>query len=127
MTEARRLRVLIVDDEPDMLALLQAVLVMRDWEVIGRASDGETAVRIAGDITPDLVIVDYMMPGLNGIETAERIKATRPASEVLLFSALDLENEAAAHPAVDRFLRKGDMNALQRVLSEIRKGHGLDG
>ncbi len=127
MTEARRLRVLIVDDEPDMLALLQAVLVTHDWEVIGRANDGETAVRIAGDIAPDLIIVDYMMPGLNGVETAEHIKAIRPASEIMLFSALDLEQDVAGHPAVDRFLRKGDMRALQRVLSEIRKEHDLDG
>jgi DNA-binding NarL/FixJ family response regulator len=93
--------------------------------VIGRATEGGTAVRIAGDITPDLAIVDYMMPGINGVQTAERIKAGQPDCEVLLFSAFDMENEIRDNPAIDRFLRKGDLRALQQVLSDIRKARGL--
>lgn len=110
-----------------MLALLEAVLATRDWEVIGRATEGRTAIRIAGDIAPDLAIVDYMMPGLNGLATAEGIKEVSPACEVLLFSAFDVEREIGDHPAVDRFLRKGDLRALQQVLTEVRMSRGLDG
>lgn len=125
MDEPRRLRVLLVDDEPDMLALLEAVLATQDWEVIGRATDGAGAVRIAGDIALDLAVVDYMMPGLNGLETAERIKAIRPDCEVLIFSAIDLEQEANRNPAVDRFLRKGDLRALKNILWDVRRARGL--
>jgi DNA-binding NarL/FixJ family response regulator len=67
-----------------------------------------------------------MMPGLNGVETAERIKAERPECEVLLFSAIDVADAVRDSPAVDRFLQKGDMSALQQVLTEVRAEHGLD-
>jgi len=111
--------VLLVDDEPDMLALLQAVVVAESWEVVGRATNGADAMRVATQIEPDVAIVDYRMPGENGLEFAARLKAVSPNVYVLIFSAMDVEAAAMASGHVERFVRKGDMKTLKAVLDEL--------
>jgi len=67
-------RVLLVDDNPDVLWVLNDMLT-RNLEVeITTAVDGEGAVAIAQDEIPDLILMDLMMPGLNGIEATKRLK-----------------------------------------------------
>ncbi len=125
MNPDRPLRVLLVDDDPDLLALLDAVLTGPGTEVVGLASNGPDAVKVATTIAPDVAIVDYMMPGMDGFQTAAAIKELRPDCEVLIFSALDLEHEVADHPYVDRFLRKSEIGKLDRVLHQISAEQGL--
>ena len=117
--ENRRLRVLLVDDEPDMLALLQAVISATTWEIVGRATNGPDAMRLADQIAPDLAVVDYRMPGENGLELSARLRAQHPDVTIVMFSAMDVEAEALATGNVDRFVRKGDLRILRRVLDEI--------
>ena len=120
MTQRRPLRVLLVDDDADVLVMLQAVLTSRTIDVVGLATSGEDAVRVATAIAPDVAVVDYMMPGLTGFETATRLKAVRPECLVVIFSALDLEARAAEEPDVDRFVRKSDILQLEVLLTELR-------
>jgi len=120
VAEQRRLRVLLVDDEPDMLALLQAVVAATSWEVVGRATNGPDAMRLAAQIAPDVTVVDYRMPGENGLQLAERLKALKPNVVVVMFSAQNtVEQEALDSGFVDRFARKGDLRNLRRMLDEI--------
>jgi two-component system chemotaxis response regulator CheY len=117
----RPLRVLLVDDDADVLVMLQAVLTNRNLDVVGLATNGEDAERVAAAIAPDVAVVDYMMPGMNGLETAVRIKVVRPQCNVIIFSALpELADKAEAHPAVDRFVPKSDILALDALLNEMR-------
>ena len=127
MVEQRRLRVLLVDDEPDMLALLQAVLTATSWEVIGRATSAADAIRLAAKIEPDVAVVDYRMPEENGLELAARLKGLRPHVTVVMFSAMDVEAEARASGNVDRFVRKGDLRMLRRELDEVQEERGQHG
>jgi len=117
--------VLLVDDDPDLLALLDAVLMGPGTEVVGLASNGRDAVKVATAIAPDVAVVDFMMPGMDGFQTATAIKELRPDCTVLIFSALDLELEAADHPAVDRFLKKSDIARLDTILTDISVEMGL--
>jgi len=117
--QRRRLRVLLVDDEPDMLALLQAVVVAESWEVVGRATSGADAIRVAERIEPDVAIVDYRMPEMDGLELASRLKSIWPQIVVVMFSAMDVEGEAMGSGHVERFVRKGDLRILRRQLDEI--------
>src|SRR5437588_8786501 len=112
VTQRRPLRVLLVDDDADVLVMLQAVLTSRTIDVVGLATSGEDAVRVASAIAPDVAVVDYMMPGLTGFETATRLKALRPDCMVVIFSALDLEAQVAEQPDVDRFARKSYVGEL---------------
>lgn len=127
MAEDRRLRILLVDDEPDILLLLQAMLTAPSWEVVGKAADGAAAVRIATDMRPDVAVVDYMMPGMHGLEVAERLKAVDDGCTVILFSAYDVQDEADSSPFADHFLPKTDVSRLETLLNRIAGDRGLTG
>jgi CheY-like chemotaxis protein len=127
MVSDRRLRILLVDDEPDILLLLQAMLTAPTWEIVGKACDGADALRIATSMAPDVAVVDYMMPGMHGMELAERLKEVDTDCFVVLFSAYDVEDEADVSPYVDRFLAKTDVRALTDVLEEAAAALGLNG
>jgi len=119
------MRILLVDDEPDILLLLQTMLSVSSWEVVGKATSGEEALRIAEEIDPDVAIVDYMMPGMQGFDVASRLKEIAPKCDVVIFSAYNVEEQASAHPAVDRFLAKGDVGLLDGLLDGVAKDKGF--
>ncbi len=66
-------KILLVDDEADVLDMLEAILTKEKYTVL-RVGNGEEALRIAEEIKPHLIILDVMMPGLDGIETCKEIK-----------------------------------------------------
>ncbi len=60
-------------------------------EVVGEASDGEEAVKMASQLKPDVIIMDISMPKLNGIEATKQIKAQQPSATILILTAYDYE------------------------------------
>ncbi|MGI8982209.1 MAG: response regulator, partial [Pirellulaceae bacterium] len=83
-------RILIADDKPQGVELLEAYLSDTDYE-IRSAADGEAALRVVREWSPDVILLDIMMPKLSGFEVCKRIKAD-PATKgiaVLLVTALD--------------------------------------
>jgi len=85
-----KIRLLIVDDHPMIRKGIHALLSMEpDLDVIGEAADGEEAVRLAGELKPDVAIMDIVMPKLNGIEATKVIKEISPDTRVLILSAYD--------------------------------------
>ncbi|WP_051107796.1 ANTAR domain-containing response regulator [Actinomadura atramentaria] len=95
VTETAR-RVVIAEDEALIRLDLKEMLEEDGYEVVGEAGDGETAVRLAVEHRPDLVILDVKMPVLDGISAAERISADRIAPVVILtaFSQRELVQRA---------------------------------
>ena len=75
------MRVLIVEDEPDVLLLLENRVRGAGHEVMS-ASDGERGLELALEERPDLVILDWMMPKLDGIEVLERLRADGPGRDI---------------------------------------------
>jgi response regulator NasT len=86
----------IAEDEALIRLDLKEMLQEDGYEVVGEAGDGEAAVRLAGELRPDLVILDVKMPVLDGISAAERISAERIAPVVILtaFSQRELVQRA---------------------------------
>jgi DNA-binding NarL/FixJ family response regulator len=83
-----KLRVVIADDQPMMRAGFKAVLeATGDIEVVAEASDGEEAVRAAGEYQPDVVLMDIRMPGVDGIEATRRL----PRQRVLILTTFGLD------------------------------------
>jgi len=80
-------RVLLVDDHQMMRDGLRAILGRRsDFEVVGEADDGRTALAQASSLQPDVVVMDVGMPQMNGIEATRRLKKETPGSRVVALS-----------------------------------------
>jgi DNA-binding NarL/FixJ family response regulator len=86
-------RILIADDHPLLReALSQAFSRQKDMEVVGGARDGEEAVRMVSQLKPDIVVMDIMMPKINGIEASREIKKVAPNVAILILTAYDDDN-----------------------------------
>ena len=96
MTEETRKRVVIAEDEALIRMDLAEMLQEEGYDVVAEAGDGETAVKLAQEYRPDLVILDVKMPVLDGISAAERIAEERVAPVLILtaFSQRELVERA---------------------------------
>lgn len=85
-----KIKVFLVDDhEIFRNGLKQLVNSDPDMEVAGEAGDGETALQLLHTVSPDVIIMDIRMPGINGIETSEAILSRQPHAKILFFSLYD--------------------------------------
>ena len=95
-----RTRFLIVDDNDLVRQSLRTVLQANpEWEIAGEASNGQDALEIFKTSHPNVVILDFQMPGMNGIETARGILEIAPAMPIVLFTqhaSAELEKHALA-------------------------------
>ena len=86
-------RIMLADDHPLLRQALRNLLEKQlDFKVVAEASDGEETVRVATEVTPDVVIMDINMPKLNGLEATRRIKAKCPQIAILALTVHD-DNE----------------------------------
>ena len=80
------LRVLVVDDHDLFRTGLRNLLEEEGVNVVGEAENGETAIRLASDLTPDVVIMDLNMPGAGGVATTRRLSSLAPLSRVVVLT-----------------------------------------
>ena len=84
------MRILIADDHEVVRSGLRAVLSeQRDWQVVAEACDGNEAVIQAEKTAPDVAIVDYSLPVINGVEVTRQIRKRSPGTEVIIFTMHD--------------------------------------
>lgn len=91
-------RVFVVDDIAHVRKMLVNMLDLSGFEVVGQASSGSEAVELVPEADPQVIVIDYNMPGIDGITAARQIRAQRPDQAIILYTAfLDaaLEQEAA--------------------------------
>ena len=89
------IRVLLADDQPLLRMGFRMVLEAHDGlEVIGEAADGNEAVAAAMELSPDVIVMDVRMPGLDGIEATRRIVADRPDTRILILTTFDVDEYA---------------------------------
>lgn len=104
-------RILLADDhEAIRLGMRTLLESQRGWEVCGEADNGETAIHKTRELKPDVVILDILMPGLNGFAAAKVIKELSPNTAILVYSAY--HSEAFLHEArrmdLDGFVSKSE-------------------
>ncbi|WP_420162369.1 response regulator [Nocardiopsis sp. CNT-189] len=110
---------LLVDDQPLQRMGMRMILESQeDMTVVGEASDGDSAVRQAGALRPDVVLMDVQMPGMDGIEATKRIIERHPAVQIIVLTMFDLDEYA--YPV----LRAGASGFL---LKDARPEEILDG
>lgn len=91
------LRILIVDDQAIMRRGLIALLRSPRYglEVIGEAGDGHEAVELAKSLRPDVILMDILMPGMDGLEATRQICATNPNARILVLTSLEQHHRVA--------------------------------
>lgn len=122
MTDPAPLRVLIADDEPLAAERLQVLLARtKGATLVGTAGDGESAISMAEALSPDLLLLDIAMPGLDGIDVARALASQNPTPAVVFVTAFDQFAVAAFEvAAVDYLMKPVDPARLQRALDRAR-------
>lgn len=93
---ARKIDVLLVDDSRTVLAQLERILEeFDDLAIVGTARDGAGAIRLASEVKPDLVLLDIVMPGLDGLSALRTIKSMHPWIEVAMVSSVSGDAQKA--------------------------------
>jgi NarL family two-component system response regulator LiaR len=91
--------VLIADDHPFVRHGLRTYLeTLDDLEVVGEASDGSEAVELAGQLLPEVVLMDLVMPELDGVEATRAIRAASPSTKVIVLTSFD--DDEKVFPAI---------------------------
>jgi DNA-binding NarL/FixJ family response regulator len=115
-------RLLIVDDTDHVRRMLVEMLNMHGFEVAAQASDGDQAIEEARRADPDIVVMDYKMPGTDGLEATRLIRAERPDQAVILYSAYvdDKLRERAREAGVSACIAKpSGVEALATEISAL--------
>ena len=121
-TETRPIRVLLVDDHSVMRDGLRLMLELSgEFQVVGQARDGEEAVRAASELSPDVVVMDVLMPNKDGVEACREIMEFAPDTRVVMLTASTEEDaviEAVAAGATG-YLQK--VSGMERLLDTVRE------
>lgn len=80
--------IIVIDDSPFASKQIKDVVEEEGYEVIGYAKNGEEGIKMYSELHPDIVILDIIMPGIDGIETAERIKQIDENASIMMLSSL---------------------------------------
>src|SRR5213082_4159148 len=122
MIETKPLKVLIADDEPLAAERLQLLLARAEGaQLVGTASDGESAIHLTEALHPDLLLLDIAMPGVDGIGVARALAAQKPSPAVVFVTAFDQFAVAAFEvEAVDYLMKPVEPARLQRALDRAR-------
>ena len=114
-------RLLVVDDHSSFRRCASALLRTEGFDVVGEAEDGASALALATELAPDLVLLDIQLPDLDGFAVAERLLAGDPELKVVLVSSRD---RSSYGPLIERsgalgFIAKSDLSgaALERLLT----------
>lgn len=105
-----KIGILIVDDHPIVRQGIMSFLASEDeLEIKGEAGDGEEAIELAEKLIPDVVIMDIVMPGMDGIEALQQIKRSRPNTRVIIFTSFAQDDKVlpAIRAGADGYLLKG--------------------
>jgi CheY-like chemotaxis protein len=96
----RAIRVMVVDDTDHVRQMLASMLTLDGFEVVDEVASGREAIRRIEGADPDVVVIDYRMPGMDGIDTAREIKGRRPGQLMVLYTAfIDAELQRQADEA----------------------------
>jgi DNA-binding NarL/FixJ family response regulator len=125
MTSARPARCLIADDHPALVAALAEFLSNNGFEVVACAADGASALARAEETRPDIALVDYRMPWIEGAQLVARLKQVAPESRIAVYTAGDDERlvvDALRAGAEAIILKDAPLPELVRALGAILGG-----
>jgi DNA-binding NarL/FixJ family response regulator len=125
----KRIGILIADDHPVVREGLAGMLAGQDdFEVVGLAGDGETAVTLTLSLSPDVTLMDLRMPVLDGVGAIEAIKKTQPDAHILVLTTYDSDADivrAIAAGATGYLLKDAPREELFRAIRAAARGESV--
>ncbi len=126
-SRSARIRLLVADDHALLRQALRVLLEAQDGlEVVGEATNGRDAVEAAERLQPDVILMDMVMPGLNGIDAMRQIIKRSPATRILILTAY-LEDErllqALRAGAAGYVVKNSDMEELLLAIQSVHRGN----
>ena len=123
----RKLNVLLVDDSRSVLDKLEGILgEIEDLSIVGTAQTGAAAIRMTNESRPDLVLLDIVMPGLDGLSALRTIRSMHPEIVVVMVSSLagdmTMEREAFKLGACQIIGKPFDAEMIEALIEKIRLG-----
>ena len=118
----RPIRVMVVDDTDHVRRMLTSMLSLDGFVVVGEASGGSQAVAGVDEADPDVVVIDYKMPGMDGLDTARNIRAGRPDQVMILYTAYvdeDLQRQAEEAGIALCLGKVEGLDSLEREISRL--------
>ncbi|HEX2051900.1 MAG TPA: response regulator transcription factor [Actinomycetota bacterium] len=124
MSEAENdnVRVMVVDDTDHVRNMLVDMLELDGFDVVAQASSGSEAISVAAESRPDIVVMDYKMPGMDGLTAARQLRRERSSQVIILYTAyLDaaLESEAREAGVALCVGKVEGLNQLERHITEL--------
>jgi DNA-binding NarL/FixJ family response regulator len=113
---------MVVDDTDHVRRMLTSMLSLDGFAVVGDASSGAAAVDAVVDADPDIVVIDYKMPGMDGLATARGIRERRPDQVMILYTAYidDALERAATDAGISLCIGKVDgLASLEREITRL--------
>ena len=121
-----RVRVLIVDDHAIVRKGIRALLSEADgFEVVGEAGNGQEAVLRAEESNPDVILMDLLMPGMDGIEATRQITSRQPKARILVLTSFAADNKvfpAIKAGALGYLLKDSSPDELIRAIRQVHRG-----
>ena len=118
----RKTRVMLADDHLVVRMGLAAIIsIERDMEVVGEAADGAEAVRLAAELRPDVVIMDIMMPKLDGVAATAEIRKSNPETQILILTTFGTSDDLRRALAVGATGALVNDSAQTELVSAIRE------
>ena len=126
MSENETIRVLIVDDHMMMRTGLRYTLSsFADFELVGEAVSGSEAIQMCPSVKPDVILMDMVMPGMDGVDTTIRIKELYPEIQIIAltsFQEKDMIERAIQAGAIGYLLKNVDAQELARAIRSAYEG-----
>lgn len=114
--------VVVIDDTKHVLEMLVSLLTLDGFDIVGQGTSGAQAVQLADELRPSVMVIDYAMPGMNGLEASRKILQAAPNQNIILYTAyVDKQlKDKAADAGVALCIGKAEgLETLERSICEL--------
>jgi NarL family two-component system response regulator LiaR len=129
MAEQQRIRVMVVDDHTVVRSGIRySLLAFDDIELVGEAGSGQEAIRLCPELQPDVILMDMMMPGVDGVTTTRTLRQHHPQTQVIALTSFQegtLVQDALRAGAISYLLKDVQMDELAEAIRSAHSGRPM--